>query len=155
MADVASRSFHIVWDASFLTHFSSLFPLPQSQSWTLVPLMPELISLVILTLGGQWLPLQRWMTNYRPKIGMHGWNSAPMRDKTHTSSASPNPFNSNSLSVSLQGCGAATMAEEIKSMLRPQKPPSVTYLKPSSWLNTPALGDRTAPKTLTCRSPAS
>jgi hypothetical protein len=158
MADVASRSFNtpnLVNDALFLTHFISLFPLPQSQSWKLVHLMPEKISLVTSTLAGQRLPLQRWMTSSKPRTGTHGWSSARMPAKTRTSLAAVNPSNSSSLWVSLQGCGAVTTDEVVKSTLRPQKPPSVTYHKPSCWLDIPTLGAPSAPKTSTSLSHAS
>jgi hypothetical protein len=148
MADVASRSFHIVCNALFLTHFASQFPLPQSQSWTLVPLTPEKILLMISTLAGQRLRLHRWMTNSKPKTGTPGWSSALTPAKTRTSLAAANPSNSNSLWVSLQGCGAVTTAEVVKSTLRPPKPVSVTYHKSSCWLDIPTPGAHLAPKTL-------
>jgi hypothetical protein len=62
MANIASRSFGITCNTTFLPHFNHRFPSPQQQFWRLVPLMPEWISLVILTLDGKRLPLQQWMT---------------------------------------------------------------------------------------------
>ncbi len=74
MADVASRSFgqSRVPDASFLKQFTHTFPLPQPQSWKHVLLMPEEILLVTSTLCGTRLPLQQWMTGFKPRIGITG-----------------------------------------------------------------------------------
>jgi hypothetical protein len=106
MADVASRSYNtaaIVPDSPFLTHFNSLFPLPQKLSWQLVHLTPEMTSLVISTLGGKRLPLQQWMTSFKPKIGTPGSNSAPMRGATPTYLIPPSRSNNSSLLPSLHG----------------------------------------------------
>jgi hypothetical protein len=155
MADVASRSFHLTCDTAFLTHFTARFPLPQQQSWQLVPLTPERTLLVTSTLAGKRLPLQQWMTAYRPKTGTTGSSSAARPAKTRTSSAAPNPFNKTSSSVSLQGSGAATTAEELKSKLKLLKPRSATWRKRSCWLDTETPVGPTDPKTLTCPSPGS
>jgi hypothetical protein len=157
MADVASRSFDpvLVHDPAFLTHFHTLFPLPQSQSWRLVHLMPAQTSLVTSTLDGKRLPLPQWTTASKPKIGTRGLSSAVMLAETRTSPTPPNQCSSSYSSVSLRGSGAVTTAADIKSMLRPQKPPSVTWRKPSSWLATQIPGGPTDPKTWTSPSPAS
>jgi hypothetical protein len=58
IADVASHSFNIPCDNSFLTHLNTRLPLPQQQSWRLVPLMPKWTLLVTSMLDGKQLPLQ-------------------------------------------------------------------------------------------------
>jgi hypothetical protein len=78
MADVASRSFHIACDTSFLTFFTNRFPLPQYQSWQLVHLMPTHTLLVISTLDGKRFPLQQWMTASKRGTRMCGSNFAAM-----------------------------------------------------------------------------
>jgi hypothetical protein len=155
MADIASRSFDIQCDSAFLTHFSQRFPLPQQQSWTLAPLTQELTSLVTSTLDGKRLPLQQWTTACKPKIGTPGWNSAATHDGIPTCSTPPNLSNNNCSSASLLGSGAATTVKERKCKLRPRKPPSATWRRPSCWLDTQTLGAHTAPKTSTCPSPDS
>jgi hypothetical protein len=157
MADVASRSFSetLLCDRAFLTHFTNRFPLPQRQSWRLAHLMPDRTLLVTSTLEGKRLPLPRWTTASKQRIGKHGSISAPMPVATHTSSTPQNRSNNNSSSVSLRGSGAATTAVDIKSSLKRLKPPSVTWHKPSCWMDTPTLVGLTDPKTLTCRSPGS
>jgi hypothetical protein len=150
MADVASRSFNhptLLSDNSFLTHFNHQFPLPQALSWKHVHLMPVTSSLVTSTLVGKRLPLQQWMTNYKLKTGTTGLNSAPTPDATPTSWTATDHSNSNSLLDSLQGCGAATTVRDVQSKLKLQKPPSVTWHKPSSWLATPTPDVRLDPKT--------
>jgi hypothetical protein len=103
MADIASRSFGIPCNTALLTHFNHCFPLPQQQFWRLVPLMPERISLVILTLEGKRLLLQQWMTASKPKIGNLGSNSVATPAVTPTCSTVPSQSNSNYSSVLLQG----------------------------------------------------
>ncbi len=83
MADVASRSFDITCDVAFLTHFTDRFPLPQQQSWRLVPLTPARISLVTSTLDGKRLPLQQWMTAAKLGTGTIGSNTAVTGSYTH------------------------------------------------------------------------
>ena len=149
MADVASRSFNtasLVSDAPFLTHFNTRFPLPQNASWKLVPLTPEMNLLVTSTLAGKRLPLQQWMTSFKHKTGTTGSNSARTHAATHTSSTLINPSNSNCLLPSLQGSGEATTAADVKSKLRPPKQPSVTWRKPSCWLDMQTLDDPTVTK---------
>ncbi len=155
MADVASRSFHILDDGAFLTLFQTTFPLPQQQSWTIAPLTPEQICNVISTLGGKRLPLPRWTTSYERKTGRAGLNTHPMPDATPICNSFQRPCNRTSSSVSLRGSGVGTSAEGLKSKLRPQKPPSVTWRKPSCWLGTPTPARATDPKTSTSRSPDS
>jgi hypothetical protein len=86
MADVSSRSFHLIDNDVFLTHFNFTFPLPQRQSWKIVHLMPEQISNVILTLGGKRLALPQWTKHYGPKTGKVGSSSAPTPAATPTCS---------------------------------------------------------------------
>ena len=146
MADVSSRSYNtaaLVPDSPFLTHFNTRFPLPQSLSWKLAHLTPVMTSLVISTLAGKRLPLQQWMTKCAPKTGTIGSNSVPTHAATHTSSTRPNPSNSSSCLLSLQGSGEVTTVEDIQSKLRHPKPPSVTWRKPSCWLDTQTLDDPT------------
>jgi hypothetical protein len=150
MADVASRSFNtasLVPNAAFLTHFNTRFPLPQQLSWQLVPLMHEMSSLVISTLVGKRLPLQQWMTKCKQKIGTTGLSSAPTLDATHTSSTRINPSNSNSSLPLLQGSGEATTAADVRSKLKHPKQRSVTWRKPSCWLDMTTLDAPSDPKT--------
>jgi hypothetical protein len=56
------------------------------------------------------------------------------------------------LSVLLQGRGADTTGKAVKSMLRPQKPPSLTYHKPSCWQDIQTPVAPSGPKTLTSHS---
>jgi hypothetical protein len=149
MADIASRSYNtaaIVPDSPFLTHFNSRFPLPQNVSCQLAHLTPEKTSLVISTLGGKWLPLQQWMTNFKQKIGTHSSNSVPMHAETPTSLIPTNRSNNSSSLPSLHGSGAATTVKDVQSRLRPPKQRSVTWRKPSSWLDTLTLDDPTDAK---------
>jgi hypothetical protein len=150
MADVSSRSFNtasLMSDAAFLTHFNTRFPLPQKISWQLVHLTPAMSSLVISTLAGKRLPMQQWMTECRPKIGTTGSSSALTLDVTHTSSTRINPLNSNSLLPLLQGSGEATTAADVRCRLKPPKQRSVTWRKPSCWLDMTTLDDPSDPKT--------
>jgi hypothetical protein len=153
MADVASRSFHptkgpdLTCDSVFLTHFNTRFPLPQNLCWTLVHPTPVTISLVISTLVGERLTLQRWMTPFERQTGGTGLSFVPTHDATPTCSIPPNPSNSSCLSVSLLGCGEVTTAEVVKSSLKHPKPPSVTWPRPSCWLDTPTRDGRTEPAT--------
>jgi hypothetical protein len=151
MADVASRSFgqNRVPDSCFLSHFTNLFPLPQQLSWRHVHLTPDRISLVTSTLLGTRLPLQQWMTGYKPKTGTTGWNSARTHAAIPTSKTVPPPSNSISSSVLLHGTGEATTVEAIKLVLNPQKPLSVTWPKPLSWQATPTPVAPMAPPILT------
>ena len=147
MADIASRSFDIQCDRAFLTHFTSRFPLPQQQSWTLARLTPERISLVTSTLDGRRLPLQQWMTACKPKTGTRGSSSAAMPAETHTSLTPPNLSSNNFSSVSLLGSGVATSAEERRCKLKLLKQRSATWRKPSCWLDTQTPVGPTDPKT--------
>jgi hypothetical protein len=147
MADIASRSFDITCDRAFLTHFTSRFPLPQQQSWTLARLTPERISLVTSTLDGRRLPLQQWMTACKPKTGTRGSSSAAMPAGTHTSLTPPNLSSNNFSSVSLLGSGVATSAEERRCKLKLLKQRSATWRKPSCWLDTQTPVGPTDPKT--------
>jgi hypothetical protein len=144
MADVASRSFgqNRVPDTCFLTQFTHTFPLPKQLSWKHVLLMPEKISLVTSTLRGTRLPLQQWMTGFKPKTGTTGWSTAPTLAATPTSKTAPPQSSNISSSVLLHGTGAATTVEAFKLALKPQKPRSVTWPKPLSW---PAIPTRDAP----------
>jgi hypothetical protein len=155
MADVASRSFHIRDDACFLTLFQTTFPLPQQQSWKIVHLMPAQISNVTSTLAGKRLPLPRWTTTYEQRTGRAGSSSPPMPAATPTCRTFQKPSSRTSLSVSLHGSGVGTTAEGLKSKLKPQKPPSVTWHKPSCWRDTPTPGKATDRRTSTSRSPDS
>jgi hypothetical protein len=76
MANIASHSFHIVDDTSFLSHFDLSFPLPQQQFWKIVHLMLEQISNMILMLGGKQLPLPWCTIPYAQKTGKAGSSSA-------------------------------------------------------------------------------
>jgi hypothetical protein len=147
MADIASRSFDITCNTTFLTHFNQRFPLPQQQFWRLVPLTLERISLVTSTLDGKRLPLQQWMTVSKPKTGNLGSNSAAMPAETHTSSTVPNQSNSSSSSVSLHGSGVASTVGELKCKLKLLKQRSVTWRRPSCWMDTQTLVGPTDPKT--------
>ncbi len=144
MADVASRSFgqNRVPDTCFLTQFTHTFPLPKQLSWKHVLLMPEKISLVTSTLRGTRLPLQQWMTGFKPKTGNTGWNTAQIPAATPTCKIAHQPSNNISSSVLLHGTGAATTVEAFRLALKPQKPRSVTWPKPLSW---PAIPTRDAP----------
>jgi hypothetical protein len=161
MADVASRSFHptkgpdLTCDQVFLTHFNTRFPLPQPMCWTLVHPTPVTTSLVTSTLVGARLKLQQWMTPFAQPTGDTGLNFARTPAVTRTSSIPPSRPNSNCLSVSLLGCGEATTASVVKSNLRPPKPRSVTWPKPSCWLDTPTHVGRTPETTWTSPFPDS
>jgi anaerobic selenocysteine-containing dehydrogenase len=125
----------------------TFFPLPsQQQYWKHVHLMPETSSLVTLTLRGTQLPLQRWMTGFRPKAGTTGSSTAQTADETHTSRIAPPPSNNIYSSVLLHGTGAATMVEASKLALRPQKRRSVTWPKPLYWPDIPTHADPTDPR---------
>jgi hypothetical protein len=87
-ADTASRSssnFHsgphrgepCKNDAVFLTLFQSTFFLPQNASWQLRQLPEPQLSLLILTLRGQKLPLQRWMFPPALETGAYGPPTVP------------------------------------------------------------------------------
>jgi hypothetical protein len=155
MADVASRSFNITCASSFLTFFTNRFPLPQHQSWRLVHLMPAPTLLVTSTLDGKRLPLQQWMTVSKRETGRRGSSFAATPAKTPTCSTAQSQSNNNFSSVSLLGSGEATSAAERKSSLKPLKPHSVTWRKPSCWLDTQTPVGHTDPKTLICHSPVS
>jgi hypothetical protein len=149
MADVASRSFHITCDTSFLLVFSNRFPLPQHQSWKLVHLMPAQTSLVTSTLDG------KWMTASKRRTGMRGSSFAVTPVRTPTCLTVPNPSSSNFSSVSLRGSGEATLVAERRSSLKPLKTRSLTWRKPSRWLDTQTPVGPTDPKTLISHSPIS
>jgi hypothetical protein len=155
MADVASRCFDILCPTAFLTFFNTRFPLPQQQSWQLVLLTPDRISLVTSTLDGKRLPLQQWMTACKQKTGTPGLSSVAKPAGIPTCSNAPSPSSNSFSSVSLQGSGAATTAGDLKSKLRLLKPRSATWRKPLCWLATQTPVGPTVPKTLTCPSPAS
>ena len=133
MADVASRSFgkNLVTDTFFLSHFSITFPLPQQYSWRYMHSSPYMTLLVTLTLHGTRLPLQPCMTEYKPKNGTSGCNSAQTCDKTLTYRTAPPPSNSTSSSVLLHRTGRTTTVGAAKLLLKYQKPRSVTWHKPS------------------------
>ena len=82
-----------------LSHFYTTLPLQQKKYWRHVPLTPDMTSLVTSMLHGTWLPLQKWMTGYKPKNGKTGWNSARTSGETVTWRKDPPPPNSTSSSV--------------------------------------------------------
>jgi hypothetical protein len=153
MADIASRSFHLD-DAAFLTLFHSRFPLPQNKSWARVHLMQKMSSKVTCTLAGKRLPLQQWMTGCGPPTGSTGSSSARARAGTRISSQIARKSNKTSSLLSLNGSGEVTTGAELESKLKPQKPPCVTWRKPSSWLDIPTPEGPTDPKNSTSHSAA-
>ena len=135
MADIASRIFghNRVPDTSFLSLLSSTLPLTHQQSCQNVRFTPGQILLVILPLRRARLPLQRWMTSYRPKIGTTGWNSSWTHKDTLTYKTAPQQSNLTSSYVFLNVTGGDTMVKVVKSSFKHQKPPSVMWHQPLYW----------------------
>jgi hypothetical protein len=126
MADISSCSFHIIDDAKFLTHFALSFPLPQQQSWTIVPLMQEQIcNVMILTLGGKQLPLPWWTISYVQKPGKVGLSSAPTPAVIPTCSKPTRVSNKTYSSFSLCGSNVVTFVADLK--VQAQTPETVLH----------------------------
>jgi len=91
MADLASHSFTAhPTNAAFLTHFTSLFPLPQGNSWLLCHLPSSLSGKIYSALQTTTSPLAWWLqtTNNATVIGATG---APLSHPilTHTYKMQP------------------------------------------------------------------
>lgn len=106
-------------------------------------------------LVGTQLKLQQWMMPFAQPTGGTGLNFDWTHARTCISSIPPSPTNSNCLSVSLMGCGKATMANVIKSSLRPPKPCSVTWPRPLCGLDMSTHVSHMPAKTWTSHFPNS
>ena len=110
----------------FLSHFSNTFPLSQKKYWKHVHFISDMTSVVNFMLYGTRLPLQQWLTGYKPKNGTNGWNSACTRNGIITWRTAPPPYNSTSSSVLLHTTGGYNAVGSAKLALKHQKPRSIT-----------------------------
>jgi hypothetical protein len=147
LADVASRSvtgvathFHLLdssptdmCSATFLTHFDSIYPLPQKLPWLNVQPPSGLWSHVISTLRGQRLALRQWTTKLALPPGATGPTTLPKPRLIHTSGTSRGPSNKPISSHLPPGFELASSGT--RSKLEPSlwKRPCVTWHKPSFW----------------------
>ena len=148
MADVTSRSSRLksytTTKNSFLSLFSSQFPLPQGQCWTEFRLPSKWHSRVMSCLLGKPLPMAQWTTlpNEDKNIGKTGANTAvcgdthPSLPTTHHSNAALSPQHS------LLGSGRATLAKERQSKLAASQKPLAPSQRPASWLDNQALSTK-------------
>jgi hypothetical protein len=144
MADVTSRSSRLksytTSQKSFLSLFSSQFPLPQDQCWTEFHLPSKWHSRVMSCLHGKPLPMAQWTTlpDEDKNIGKTGANTAVCGD-THPSSAPALPSNAaSSQQPSLLGSGQATSATERQLKLGASRKPSEQSQRRASWLDNQA-----------------
>ena len=148
MADVTSRSSRLkvytTSKCSFLSLFSSQFPLPQGQCWTEFHLPSKWHSRVMSCLHGKPLPMAQWTTlpNEDKNIGKTGANTA-VCGATLPSSPTILPLNAaSSRQPSLLGSGRATSATERQSKLAASQKPLAPSQRPASWLDNQALSTK-------------
>ena len=144
MADVASRSFgkrataaHFGIDNfTFLTNFSSAFPLPQGLSWHLFTPANKLTSLVCSALASTPLIPASWerITVKGASIGTIGHPGATALTWTPVSSTNRQHTSRSHYAALLHGSGEATTAGDALSKLRPFKSRFEPSERPSSWL---------------------
>ncbi len=152
-ADTASRSFSrfhhgcdkghpSTLDSQFLTSFNTVFSLSllsKMQSWQLVPPASELSSLVISTLRGQKLPMQRWTQKPEPPTGGIGAHGARASGSTNSSSTSPRPSKPTFSWLSLPESVLALLVTADKSVVSPSRQPCAMSPKRLFWPVTPTL----------------
>jgi hypothetical protein len=152
-ADTASRSFarfHYGCDKGrpsqlddqFLTSFNTVFSLSsfsKMRSWRLVQVPSEMSSLVISTLRGQKLPMQRWTQLPEPVIGTTGAHGALGSPSTSSSSAPPSPNTSMHSWLSLPKSVLELLVKADKSDVNPLPQPCAMSPKPLFWPTTPTL----------------
>jgi hypothetical protein len=152
-ADTASRSFdkfnagpYKGWpataDASFLTLFSRTYPLPpQTGSWQLAMLCPEPLSLMISTLLGDRLPMQRW--TFKPGLEPGGSGRSTVKIMVSPTLSCPPKRTTkdstswwHSLPVAVQEYGGA----ETKFKQAPSQLLSGLSARPLNWADIPTPG---------------
>ena len=157
LADTASRiektlhphksplTFTPVSMPELLTLFNSRYPLSQGKCWQGVTIPPEQVSLVISTLRGIRLPLQRWMVQ---PDNDHGLTGPPFVFRcASTLGSEPFPHYSNSLTSWLLAneSDADTFAPTGASNTNPLKRLYGTFAKRTCWLDSQTLGALQAP----------
>ena len=144
MADIASRAFkhgkYFEASKNLTLYFNSKFPLPQSQSWKECHIPSALTSRVIACLRGEPLTMASLLRlpGIDTNIGDTGSDTPPCARSTHSSTTSQTGKKTSSLPPSLQGCGQALTAAELKSKFRASRMRSHPLPRPSSWLENPA-----------------
>jgi hypothetical protein len=164
LADVASRAIPSLLDCdnpphshnmptpAFIAFFNHKFPLPQHKSWTPARPSSEMLSNVISTLRGRRLPLQKWTSQPEPLHGKIGGNLPPRSAVTPTyelsqSHSSSRPSWALPLGLELESSGTKSKLADRASI-----PNSVSWRKPSFWLDTMIPDAPTGPRTSTCPS---
>ena len=166
LADVASRPltgvashFHLLekhpsamCPQTFLTLFDSSYPLPQKQRWRNVQPPSGLWSNVISTLRGQPLALRQWTT--APDTS-HGKTGAPTPASVRSipgCDTTQKPHDSPTSLPLPQGFELESSGMRSRLDSKVWKKPSVTWHKPSSWLDTTTPAEHTGRKSSTSRS---
>ena len=153
MADIASRSFRdsrfINSSAPFADIFTSLFPLPQKNSWTECHLPAKLCLHVISCLRGEPLTMASWtkITKKGKSTGHTGNNTAKPGTSTHTSLIAHHLKPSSFSQHSLLGSGLDTTVEERELQFKLLKSRYQPSPRQSSWVDNPPQS--TKQKTLT------
>jgi hypothetical protein len=149
LADVASRHvpnvpapFHMMEESpdamcptAFLTHFDAAYPLPQLRSWRNAQPPPDLWSNVIATLRGKRLTLQQWSKKYKRKPLPTGPPMQSSQGLTLGSATIPRPANKSASFPSPPGFALASSGMQSKLDTNLWKKHSVTWHKPSLWLD--------------------
>ena len=133
-------------DHMFLTYFNSRFPLVQHPSWKLVHPSPGMLSKVILTLRGQRLAMRQWTTPPEMLVGGGGFSTPPSAVQTPISLVTPGPSN-NKYSWPLPP-GFELASSETRGRLDTSlsRKVSVTWRKPSCWLDSTTHDGPTVPR---------
>jgi hypothetical protein len=159
LADTASRSFQSFHhgsargcpsesDASFLTSFDqtfSLSALSQMNSWRLVQLKSETSLLVISTLRGNKLPMQRWMAQPERHTGEIGARGASASASTNFSRLSPSRNKPTFSWLSLPESVLELLVKADRSDVKPSPQPCAMSPKPLFWPTTTTPAAQPAP----------
>jgi hypothetical protein len=161
LADVASRNvpnvpapFHMMEESpdkmcttSFLTHFDAMYPLPQMRSWHNAQPPLDLWLNVIATLRGTRLTLQQWTKTCEGKSLQTGQHMQVSQDLTRGSATIPKPASKRASFPSPPGFELAYSGMQSKLDTKLWKRPSVTWHKPSLWLDSKTQGRPQDPRT--------
>jgi hypothetical protein len=159
LADVASRVVPnvaslpgVICPETFLTHFNTLYALPQRRSWHNVQPPLDLWLNVIATLRGRPLTLQQWTKRSDENISSTGPPMQSWPGLTPGSATIPKPQNKSASFPSPPGFELESMGMRSKLDTSLWKRPCVTWHKPSSWLDSKTLGKPQGQPTSTCHS---
>ncbi len=150
MADFASRSIKPhPDDQKFLTHFSKLFPTPQTTSWHLFQPHKNISGKLYSALQTTTSPMAWWLqiTNKGTVIGSTGSAfSHPTSSRTFKTYIARNKFPS--FKPSSNGSDKATSVEATKYELARSRMQSGQSARPSNWMATPTHSTDRAPPSI-------